>query len=296
MKSKLSADKVLRKKRKRVYVLSIIALLLIVFTIWVAWGNSALMVTEITVLSDKIPSSFSGYRIAQISDLHNDEFGEDNKDLLELLESARPDIIVITGDMIDSYNTDISIALSFAKNAKEIAPIYYVNGNHEARIDEYPQLLQGLKELGVTVLENEKIKIENDGEYITLIGVNDPSYKTDYLFGDPQSVMTAVLENMDINIEEYNVLLSHRPELFDCYVKSDVDLVFTGHAHGGQFRLPFIGGVAAPGQGLFPKYDSGLYTESTTNMIVSRGIGNSLFPFRINNRPEIVVAELQNSA
>lgn len=293
MKDNLSADKVLKKKRKRVYVLGIIALFLIVFTIWVAWGNSALMVTEITVLSDKIPSSFSGYRIAQISDLHNDEFGKDNEDLLKLLESTKPDIIVITGDMIDSYNTDINIALSFAKYAEEIAPIYYVNGNHEARIDEYPQLLQGLKELGVTVLENEKIKIERDGEYITLMGVNDPSYKTDYLFGDPQSVMTTVLENMNINEDEYNVLLSHRPELFDCYVKFNVDLVFTGHAHGGQFRLPFIGGIAAPGQGFFPKYDSGLYTEYTTNMIVSRGIGNSLFPFRINNRPEIVVVELK---
>jgi predicted MPP superfamily phosphohydrolase len=95
-----------------------------------------------------------------------------------------------------------------------------------------------------------------------------------------------------ISEEEFTLLLSHRPEMFDTYVEKDVDLVFSGHAHGGQFRIPFVGGVFAPNQGLFPKYDSGIYSEGNTTMVVSRGIGNSAFPFRINNRPEVILVEL----
>ena len=90
----------------------------------------------------------------------------------------------------------------------------------------------------------------------------------------------------------YTILLSHRPELFDTYVSGEIDLVLSGHAHGGQFRLPFIGGLYAPGQGFFPKYDAGMYSKETTSMVVSRGLGNSIIPLRFNNRPEIVLIEL----
>ena len=132
-----------------------------------------------------------------------------------------------------------------------------------------------------------------EGETITLIGVNDPSYQTDYLFGDSETVMNTKLEDLHTGNDGFTLLLSHRPELFDTYVDQDVDLVLSGHAHGGQFRLPFIGGLVAPNQGLFPEYDAGIYTEGNTNMLVSRGVGNSILPFRINNCPEVILIELQ---
>lgn len=131
------------------------------------------------------------------------------------------------------------------------------------------------------------------GETITLIGVNDPSYQTDYLFGDAETVMDTKLEELHADDDGFTILLSHRPELFDTYADHDMDLILSGHAHGGQFRLPFIGGLVAPNQGLFPKYDAGIYTEDNTSMLVSRGVGNSILTFRINNPPEVILIELQ---
>lgn len=268
--------------------------LLMILAIWIFWGNTALEVNEYTISSSKLPDAFDGFRIAQVSDLHNEEFGKDNGNLLTLLRKAEPDIIVITGDLVDSRNTDIGIALRFAEDAMQIAPCYYVTGNHEARIPEYKALKTGLASAGVVVLENQRMELARNGETIALIGVDDPSFQTDYLLGDSAAVMSGALKELTEN-DAYTILLSHRPELFDVYAESGVDLVFSGHAHGGQFRLPFIGGLAAPNQGLFPKYDSGLYTNGSTNMLVSRGIGNSIIPIRFNNRPEIIVVELHTN-
>ena len=103
------------------------------------------------------------------------------------------------------------------------------------------------------------------------------------------------LNNLADTESSYIILLSHRPELFESYVSCNIDLVLSGHAHGGQFRLPFIGGLIAPDQGIFPKYDAGLFTNGSTNMIVSRGLGNSIIPIRFNNRPEVIVIELLNT-
>lgn len=186
----------------------------------------------------------------------------------------------------------MEVALEFARQAIEIAPVYYVSGNHEARVSEYEDLKIGLTEAGVVVLENQKIELSREGERITLIGLDDPSFREDYLFGDDEDVVSAFLDELYAESDGYTILLSHRPELFDTYVDAEVDLVFSGHAHGGQFRLPFVGGLVAPNQGFFPEYDAGLYTEGTTNMLASRGIGNGIIPIRINSRPEIVVAEL----
>ena len=149
-------------------------------------------------------------------------------------------------------------------------------------------------EIGVTVLEDKSISLEKSGEDITLMGVDDPSFITDYLLGDDEEVMQDKLSELKSE-NSYTILLSHRPELFKIYVENDIDLVLSGHAHGGQFRLPFVDGLYAPNQGLFPEYDSGLYTEENTNMIVSRGIGNSLFPFRFNNRPEVILVKLKKT-
>ena len=280
-----------KPNKKTVLIVSILVILCI--GIWTLWGNTALEVNEYEIVSDRIPEAFSGFRIAQVSDLHNAEFGEGNSKLIELLSQTDPDIIVITGDLIDSRQTEIEIALEFARQVIKISPVYYVTGNHEARVPEYENLKMGLEEAGVIVIENKKVILEQEGEDITLIGLDDPSFREDYLFGDAASVTRAALSELQNESDGYTVLLAHRPELFDIYVESGVDLVFSGHAHGGQFRLPFIGGLVAPNQGFFPKYDAGLFSEENTIMIVSRGVGNSIIPVRFNNRPEIIVAELK---
>lgn len=276
-------------KNKTLCVLAGIFLVLIV---WTAWGNTALELNTYTICSGELPDAFDGFRIAQVSDLHNAEFGDRNQRLLEMLQEAEPDMIAMTGDLIDSQKTDLAVALAFAKEAAQIAPCYYVPGNHEARVSEYPELKAGLENAGVTVLDDAQVKIETSGESITVIGVNDPSFHADYLTGDA-AVIDQKLSELATEDTGFTILLSHRPELFDTYVSHDIDLVFSGHAHGGQFRLPLIGGLVAPNQGLFPKYDAGLYSEGSTNMIVSRGLGNSIIPFRFNNRPEVVLIELK---
>lgn len=272
-----------------------VTILLLVLIVWAAWGNTALELNTYTVSSKELPDAFDGYRIAHISDLHNAELGDSNEKLLSMLREAEPDIIAITGDLIDSRNTNIEVALAFAEEAMKTAPCYYVTGNHEARVSEYDELKAGLEAAEVVVLENERMQIETSGEFITILGVDDPSFDTDYLFGDAATVVSSKFAELAAEEDGFTVLLSHRPELFDTYVDSGMNLVLSGHAHGGQFRLPFVGGLVAPNQGLFPKYDSGLFTEGSTNMIVSRGIGNSLLPLRFNNRPEVILIELRSA-
>lgn len=274
-------------KRKRL-LLSGTALVVLALIVWSLWGNTALMTENITV--NGAPEELSGFRIAHVSDLHNAGFGEGNRELLALLAESEPDIITVTGDLVDSRHTDINTALEFIEGAEKIAPVYYVPGNHEARLSDYDKLKAGLEAAGAAVLEDRAVKLKRGGGSITLIGLSDP----DFTAGDPAEVPAmagAKLEGL-AGGGSYNILLSHRPELFEAYAACGIDLALTGHAHGGQFRLPFIGGLIAPNQGVLPKYDSGLYTEGRTNMVVSRGLGNSIIPLRLNNRPEIVAVEL----
>lgn len=280
------------KKTKKICKIAIEGILVLLIAAWIVWGNTALEMNSYTLTSDALPEAFDGFRIAQVSDLHNAEMGKENETLLAMLREANPDVIVITGDMIDAFQTKIDIALRFAEQALTIAPCYYVTGNHEAGAKGFGSFKRGLIELGVTVLENAKVTIELGGETITLAGVNDPSFGASG--SDGESGMDAVLTDLIGEEDGFVVLLSHRPELFQSYVKNEIDLVFSGHAHGGQFRLPLIGGLIAPDQGLFPKYDAGLYSEGSTTMAVSKGIGNSIIPFRVNNRPEVILIELHS--
>lgn len=291
--------RVMKKPKKTLLLFCALgAVLLAALIVWTAWGNTALELNTYTVTSDALPEAFDGYRIAQVSDLHNAEMGEDNEKLLAMLREAEPDIIVITGDLVDSHDTDIEVALRFAEAAVGIAPCYYVTGNHEAALHEadtaaYATLKEGLIQAGVTVPENERVLLERAGQSLSLIGVEDPNFD---LSTEDSVAMRETLQTLTGDGEAYTILLSHRPELFDVYVESGVDLVFSGHAHGGQFRFPLIGGLVAPDQGLFPTYDAGIYAEGSTCMVVSRGIGNSIIPFRFNNRPEVVLIELKRAA
>ena len=284
------------KSQKKLLILSIAFLLFISLVIFTVWGNVTVKTTQIDIKDENIPSGFDGYKIAQISDFHNTELGEDNSKIIKILEEQKPDIIVITGDFVDSSHTDFDIALSFAKKALKIAPCYYVSGNHEAWLVSEQKSFKDFKNLfieaGITVLENETEIIERNGDKINLIGISDPSFESNEILGPDDGIAEFYIESSDAQ-DGYKILLSHRPELFETYVRENINLVFSGHAHGGQFRLPFVGGLIAPNQGLFPKYDAGLYEKDNTKMIVSRGLGNSVIPLRFNNRPEVVIAVLR---
>lgn len=283
----------MKAKKKKMLTVVIIMVVLMVLIVWIVWGNTVLELNCLTISSEGLPEVFEGYRIAHISDVHNIEMGKDNEKLLDMLREASPNIIAITGDLIDSRNTDIEIALRFMQKAVKIAPCYYVMGNHETRVSKYDELKIGMETAGVVILADTKTEISLENEKITLIGVNDPSHQTDYLFGDSGTVIDNKLNELHTENDGFIVLLSHRPELFEVYADNGINLVLSGHAHGGQFRLPLVGGLVAPNQGLFPKYDAGLYTQGHTNMVVSKGIGNSIIPFRFNNNPEVILIELK---
>ena len=262
--------------------------LLVLLCAWIVHGNQNIGLTTYEAEVSGLSNSFDGLRIVQLSDIHNVVFRDDNKKLISVIAEAKPDMIFITGDMLDSRNTDMNAALDIAKKIVNIAPVYYVPGNHEARLRTYNDFEESLERLGVIVLRNSVVSVERDGEIISIAGVDDPHFT--YADGG-EAAMNAMLNQL--NIKDCTLLLSHRPELFDIYADKGIALIFSGHVHGGQIRLPLLGGVYGPHQGFFPEYDGGLYRKGGSAMIVSRGIGNSIFPFRINNDPEVVLAVLR---
>ena len=275
--------------KRRVIVLIIAAVLVLALLIWLLWANSSPAATQVTVASGALPEAFEGFKIAHVSDLHNAVFGRKNEKLLSLIRAAEPDIIAITGDLIDSRHTDIDSALAFVEAAAEIAPVYYVTGNHESRLD-FDEIEPRLIAAGARVLRNEAEDIGRGGERIRLAGIDDPSFiRTG---GTAEERAAAELEQLGDGGGTFTVLLAHRPELVEVYAEYGAGLVLSGHAHGGQVRLPLLGGLYAPGQGLLPEYDSGLYSLGETQMVVSRGLGNSVAPLRVNNRPELVIVTL----
>ena len=275
--------------KRRVIVLITAAVLVPALLIWLLWANSSPAATQVTVASGALPEAFEGFKIAHVSDLHNAVFGRKNEKLLSLIRAAEPDIIAITGDLIDSRHTDIDSALAFVEAAAEIAPVYYVTGNHESRLD-FDAIEPRLIAAGARVLRNEAEYIEHGGERIRLAGIDDPSFiRTG---GTAEERAAAELEQLGDGGGTFTVFLAHRPELVEVYAEYGAGLVLSGHAHGGQVRLPLLGGLYAPGQGLLPEYDSGLYSLGETQMVVSRGLGNSVAPLRVNNRPELVIVTL----
>ena len=279
----------MRKKRSVKYS---IALLLLLLVSWTVWGNVTVGVTHYTVASHRLPEAFEHYRIAVVSDLHNAEFGKGNSRLIEQIEKEKPDLIAITGDIVDANRTDLEVAVGLVHRLTKIAPCYYVTGNHEAWLEKeiYQELEKKLLAEGVVIFHDSVMQLTRNGSAVQVAGLEDPDF-TDRDSSIQESILRTKLGNMGLS-DAYCILLSHRPETFEAYVAQGIDLVLCGHAHGGQFRLPFIGGIVAPNQGLFPEFDGGRYTKNNTVMVVSRGIGNSIIPVRFNNRPEIVVIDL----
>lgn len=257
------------------------------------WQNNSITITKSDYINSKIPEEFNGFVIAHISDLHNKQFGKDQQYILSKLKNISPNTIVITGDLIDRRKYDLDTAMSFIEGAIDIAPVYYVSGNHEAWSGRYATIVKRLEEAGVHVIDDDVVKLLTGDSSIFMFGVKDPDFLTSsYLEGTDITAMKEHLEKWS-SYEGFKILLSHRPELFDLYCQSNMDLIFTGHAHGGQFRIPFVGGLFAPDQGLFPKYTSGSHSKKSSTMYISRGLGNSIIPIRIFNRPEIVVVTLR---
>ena len=266
---------------------------IVLIGVYLYYENTRLQTTKHIITNSKIPKGFDGYKIAHISDFHNTKSEKLTNSLINEIQKSSPNVIVITGDTIDSRRTRIDIAFNFIKQLVKITDVYYVPGNHESRIVEYEAFKESLLSIGVNLLENDTVILTENGENINLLGIKDPAFYYDQQVDDKE-IVKEELEIIKYNKEPYTILLSHRPEVFDTYVMQDIDLVFTGHAHGGQIRIPLIGGVIAPVQGFFPKFSEGIHNKNNTTMIISRGIGNSLFPFRVNNRPELLIVELKN--
>lgn len=272
-----------KKRNKKLVTIIVFVSIMIVF---LYQQNNAIDISRLEISSEDIPDAFNGYKILQISDLHSKEFGENQKRLVKKILDEAPDVIVVTGDAIDSKNYDEDVCIQLFSQVIDLVPIYFVTGNHEAWSNTFDEFEKRLIDVGVIVLRNESKLISIEDSSILIVGVDDPNIQQG-------SNMKTLLDDMDaLFADNYTILLSHRPELIDIYSESDIDLVFSGHAHGGQVRLPMIGGLIAPDQGWFPKFTSGIYHKNNTRMIVSRGLGNSIIPQRIFNKPELILVTL----
>ena len=255
--------------------------------------NKNLKVRKTTLKFDKLPQAFDNYKIAQVSDIHCDRVGLSDLSFIKKIKDFNPDIIVITGDVLDSYNNDMDIAYNILSQLAIIAPCYFVSGNHELRLpEEYEQLINIMKKLNITYMNNSKQLITKDNESINLVGVEDYNFFKNEDKLNHRANFIKTLEEL-YSPNHFNILLSHRPEKFPIYADIKYELIFSGHAHGGQWRIPFVGGIFSPSQGFFPKYTNGNYVLEDSTLIVSQGLGNSSFPIRINNRIELVLATLK---
>ena len=255
--------------------------------------NKKLKVRKTTLKFDKLPQAFDNFKIAQVSDIHCDRVGHSDLSFIKKIKDFNPDIIVITGDVLDSYNNDMDIAYNILSQLAIIAPCYFVSGNHELRLpEEYEQLINIMKKLNITYMNNSNLLITKNNESINLVGVEDYNFFKNEDNLNHRANFIETLKEL-YSPDHFNILLSHRPEKFPIYADIKYDLIFSGHAHGGQWRIPFIGGIFSPSQGFFPKYTNGNYVLKNSTLIVSQGLGNSSFPIRINNRIELVLAILK---
>lgn len=256
--------------------------------------NTTVGVTRYEIMSNEIPDSYDKFSIVQISDLHDAEFGENHLDVVNKVKKITPQAIFITGDFIDSNRYNLEQSLILIQELQFVAPIYYVTGNHEIATQDMDRIKGALEDLGVRVLSNEAdvITLFPDSS-IAIGGIDDPLASD---LDDDEAVRISIEQAFkNIPDEMFKILLSHRPEQFDDYAEAGIDVTFSGHAHGGQFRIPGVGGLVSPGQGLFPKYSSGVHEKNDSRLVVSRGLGNSIIPVRLFNQPEIVVVTLQKT-
>ena len=245
-----------------------------------------LEISRYEVASQKLPESFDGFKIVQLSDLHGAEFGEDGMGLVEKVKELEPDIIALTGDFVTDEG-DLAAVEKLAARLTELCPVYFVSGNHEFGSGLAVKVRNILERAGVKYLSNEYLTISRGEDEILLGGVEDPLAYADMLSPDE------LAQKMnDAAPDAFKILLGHRNYWMTEYPELPVDLIFCGHAHGGLIRIPGVGGLIGTDRRLFPDFDAGQFNNGRYTLIVSRGLGNSVSIPRVFNRPEIVCVEL----
>lgn len=268
------------KKLRHTVLWLVIAVLLLLFFLW---QNNSLCVEEYSFTSPRLPMGWNGGRIAVISDLHGKQFGTDNEILLQALADAHPDLIAVTGDLCDSHS-GLDFVPHFLQSLSDVAPTYYVTGNHEWAAGMVPQLQDLLDEAGVVYLNNTWQTAQRNGDSIVLAGVDDPNGYADQ--PTPQEVAASVPQNI------FCLLLAHRNNEYPTYGTLGADLIISGHSHGGLVRLPGTDGLFGPGAEWMPKWTNGFYTEYPSPLFASRGLGNSVLIPRIFDRPQLAIITL----
>lgn len=276
-----------RKKRRWLIAAGVIIFLLLLF-IWLMYDSSAnLQVSRYEAASEKLPESFDGFTIVQLSDLHGAQFGSDGTALAEKVRELEPDMIALTGDFVTDEG-DLDAVRQLVSELSEICPVYFVSGNHEFGSGLAQEVRQIMTDAGVKYLSNEFVSIDRGEDSIILGGVEDPLAYADMI--DPPELARRMNE---ADPAAFKVLLGHRNYWMEEYPDLPVDLILSGHAHGGLVRIPGVGGVIGTDRSLFPDYDAGEYDNGAYTLIVSRGLGNSVPVPRLLNRPEIVVVTLR---
>ena len=248
-----------------------------------------LEISRYEVNSKKLPESFDGFKIVQLSDLHGAEFGEDGMGLVEKVKELEPDMIALTGDFVTDEG-DLAAVKKLAGRLTELCPVYFVSGNHEFGSGLAIKVRNILERAGVKYLSNEYLTISRGEDEILLGGVEDPLAYADMLSPDE------LAQKMnDAAPDAFKILLGHRNYWMTEYPELPVDLIFCGHAHGGLIRIPGVGGLIGTDRRLFPDFDAGEYNNGRYTLIVSRGLGNSVPIPRVFNRPEIVCVELSSA-
>lgn len=280
-----------RHRRRWPRVLAVLLVLAVAGGFWLNWQFWGLQVTETEVALSRLPEGFDGLRIVHLSDLHGHEYGENSQTLLDKVAEQKPDLIVMTGDMIDQEG-QLTMIPALARGLADIAPTYYVTGNHEWALGSSVTLrLKGiLEQCGVTVLSNQYEVLERNGSWLVLAGVDDPNGFADQT--TPEELYAAIQAQYP---SVFTMLLAHRNDHFDQYAAAGYDLVLSGHGHGGIVRLPFTDGLLGTNRRLFPTWTAGVYTLGDSTLFVSRGLGNNTVPmpgFRLFNRPDLAVLVL----
>lgn len=264
-------------------------------------SNNNICVSEYKIKSSKVPNNFSGFKILQLSDLHNKSFGNKNKNLIKKINKISPDIIVITGDMIVRQKDDYSVFLDLTSELSKLYKIYYISGNHEQKASlrnkKIDELFNSIKNMGVTVLDNNMVQLVRGSSYINLYGImiDLKYYKYDNSLKDVYFKQKQVENIIGVADEkDFNILLAHNPFYFEAYALWGADITLSGHVHGGMIRLPFVGALLSPERKFFPKYSEGKYLIEDKILIVSRGLGSGKLAFRLFNRPELSIITLIN--